>query len=351
LAGRLVIEKTRQGQPYSLKYAPPASPGDLSADYLPVGGARHDALGPYDLDLHASTIRNRGGNWLPVRVLAEAEYLRLARVAREAHDAAAAAAWAAESHKPGGQRQYFGFDEISNALARSPRRLEVDSAEHHRILHDLADWVRRGKFGASDVVILSGDPPDFVPISRLLPSEILVTRDTLIRRPVECTLEPLAIVHPATLSETLFLRCRAARQYIENSALEGALRVLKEWFPETVAIGTKSSTAHEDKPGGSLHADISTNEEASRTGQRRAAYRGALDSWMAQQQLPVLQKMAATAIARELKSHCEQRLPGVVPLLPKRLRSMEGVIERIIKRRVEALRTQNRSHKSAGKGQ
>jgi hypothetical protein len=84
LAGRLVIEKTRQGQPYSLKYAPPASPGDLSADYLPVGEARHDALGPYDLDLRASTIRNRGGSWLPARVVsgieAEAEYLRLARV-------------------------------------------------------------------------------------------------------------------------------------------------------------------------------------------------------------------------------------------------------------------------------
>jgi hypothetical protein len=355
LAGRLVIEKTRQGPPYSLKYAPPASPGDLSADYLPVGEARHDALGPYDLDLRASTIRNRGGSWLPARVVsgieAEAEYLRLARVAREAHDAAAAAAWAAESHKPEVQRQYFGFDEIANALARRPGRLEVDSAEHQRILHDLVDWVRRGKSGASDVVILSGDPPDFVPLSPLVPSEVLVTRDTLIHRSGGCTLGPLANVHLATPSETLFLQCHAARQYLENSALEGALRVLKEWFPETVAIGKESSTAHEDKPGGSLHADISTDEEASCTGQRRAAYRGALDSWMAQQQLSVLQKMGATAIAREFKSHCEQRLPGVVPLFPKRLRSMQGVIERIIRRRVEALRTQNRSHKSAGNGQ
>ena len=148
----------------------------------------------------------------------------MTRLAQEAQDAAAAAAWAAERHKRERKRHYFGFDEISYALARRPGRLEVDSAERDRILHDLADWVRRGKFGASDVVILSGDPPDFVPLTPLLPSEILVTLDkTLIRRHGVCPPGPIRISHLATPSETLFLRRRAARQYIQDSALEGKI--------------------------------------------------------------------------------------------------------------------------------
>jgi hypothetical protein len=84
---------------------------------------------------------------------------------------------------------------------------------------------------------------------------------------------------------------------------------------------------------------------------RRGAYRGALDSWMAKQNLSVLQRMEPAGIAREFKAYCDQELPGLIRLLPKRLRSMEGAIERIIKRRVEAQRTQNRSAKAIGNGQ
>jgi hypothetical protein len=154
------------------------------------------------------------------------------RLAREARDAAAAAAWAAERRKPEGKRHYFGFDEIALALARRPGRLEVDVAEHNRILRHLADWVRRDKFDAPDVVVLSGYPPDFVPLAPLLPVEILVTPGTLIRRRGEGPPGPIAVTHLATPSETLYLRRRAARQYVENSTLEGAARVMREWFPE-----------------------------------------------------------------------------------------------------------------------
>jgi hypothetical protein len=79
---------------------------------------------------------------------------------------------------------------------------------------------------------------------------------------------------------------------------------------------------------------------------RRGAYRGALDSWMAKQDLPILQKMGPAGIAGEFKSYCDEELPKLITLLPKRIRSMEGEIERIIKRRVDVTRARNRRPKS-----
>ena len=79
---------------------------------------------------------------------------------------------------------------------------------------------------------------------------------------------------------------------------------------------------------------------------RRSAYRSALEAWMARQDLGILQKMEPAAIAREFKTHCEQRLPELISLLPKRLRSMEHVIETIIERRrakAVRLRSANKS--------
>jgi hypothetical protein len=61
--------------------------------------------------------------------------------------------------------------------------------------------------------------------------------------------------------------------------------------------------------------------------------------------------MGLSAISLEFKSHCEQHLPGMVPLLPKRLRSMERVIERIIARRVAVARTESSSSTRASKRQ
>jgi hypothetical protein len=113
----------------------------------------------------------------------------------------------------------------------------------------------------------------------------------------------------------------------------------------------KSSTADQKERSGRRHADISPPEKLPNANKQRAAYRAALSAWMAPQQLPHLQRMGLAAISLEFKSHCEQHLPRMVPLLPRRLRSIEPVIERIINRRVEAGRTQNRGSKSAGNGQ
>jgi hypothetical protein len=72
---------------------------------------------------------------------------------------------------------------------------------------------------------------------------------------------------------------------------------------------------------------------------------------MAPQQLLILQRMGPAAIAHAFRSHCERALPELMPLLPMRLRSMECVIERIIQRRGEALRSKNRNATSADNGQ
>ena len=69
---------------------------------------------------------------------------------------------------------------------------------------------------------------------------------------------------------------------------------------------------------------------------RRGVYFDALDEWMAGVRINTLRRMAPGAIAIKFKLYCERERPELLPLLPKRLRSMEPTIGRIIKRRVEA---------------
>jgi hypothetical protein len=116
-------------------------------------------------------------------------------------------------------------------------------------------------------------------------------------------------------------------------------------------VGEKSSTDDEDEPNSYLHAAIGPQETRPGVGSQRMAYRGPLEAWMAQQELPVLRKMGPAAIASAFKSYSEQHSPELVPLLPKRLRSMENVIERIINRRIDAVRTKPRRPNPAGNGQ
>jgi hypothetical protein len=112
-----------------------------------------------------------------------------------------------------------------------------------------------------------------------------------------------------------------------------------------------SATDDEDEPNSYFHAAIGPQERRLAVGPQRVAYRGPLEAWMAQQELPVLRRMGPAAIAPAFKSHCEEHLPELVPLLPKRLRSMKNVIERIIKRRIDAVRTKPRGPNPAGNGQ
>jgi hypothetical protein len=329
LAAHLIIEKTKPDHPYILEFVPLASDDDLRANYRRVGEARHEGLGPYDFDIRNSSIRSPGGNWLPVRILGgievEAKRMLTARLAREARDRAATAAWKAEYAKPMRERQYFRYDEIGDALAKDSESPEIDSAKRDRIVGDLSDWTIRGEFdssGDSEVVVLSGEPPFFLPLGPVPPGGILADPDGLI------------------------LKRNACRRYLRNSSLERAPRLLRNWFPEAVSEmqspeGKKNLPNNGESEPASPVALVTSASAKEDDRSSRGAYRGALDLWMAQKKLPVLRRMGAAAIAREFKAYCDQALPGLVPLLPKRLRSMHGVIDRIIKRRVEVARAQN----------
>jgi hypothetical protein len=216
LAAQLIIEKTKPEQPYILEYAPPASDDDLSADYRGVGEARHERLGPYDFDIRDSLIRSPGGNWLPARILGgiqvAAKRMRTARLAREARDRAAVAAWGAECAKPMRERQYFRFGDIADALAKDPESLEINTVKRDRIVDDLSDWTIRGEFdlsGDSEGLVLSGEPPFFLPFGPVAPGGILA--------------DP----------EWLILRREACERYLRKSSLQRAPGLLRDWFPET----------------------------------------------------------------------------------------------------------------------
>jgi hypothetical protein len=125
-----------------------------------------------------------------------------------------------------------------------------------------------------------------------------------------------------------------------NEAAEGVEPggVLK---PAPDAAIHKAITAAYDnaKTASAEQTDLPSDEKrVSNTRKRRGAYRGRLNSWMATQELGVLQKMGPAGIAREFETHCEHQLPELFSLLPKRRRSMESEVERIIKRRLEAAR-------------
>jgi hypothetical protein len=343
LAANLIIENTKPGRPYLLEYAPPALHGsDLSANYLRVGAARHEGLGLYDFDIRNSSIRSPGGNWLPARILGgiglEAQGTAAVRLASAENDEAATAAWATRLAKPFRERDLFGQVEIAEHLTWKSV-LEPDDAKRDRILLDLDEWTSRGHFnlsGESELVIKIPKPPYFRVIG---PNDII---------DVPSEFEGLR-VHNA---QFLYLRRPACRRYIEaNLSLENTPRLLREWFPEPIAVGEKSSTDDKDEPNSYLQAPTGPQERRPGLGPQRVAYRGPLEAWMAQQELPVLRRMGPAAIAPAFKSHCEQHLPELVPLLPKRLRSMENVIERIIKRRIDAVRTKPRGTNPAGNGQ
>jgi hypothetical protein len=75
---------------------------------------------------------------------------------------------------------------------------------------------------------------------------------------------------------------------------------------------------------------------------RRGQYLGALNEWLAPKHIDILRRTSPDALARDFKLYCERERQEVLPLLPKRLRSMEPTIEQIIERRVNAVKSRQR---------
>jgi hypothetical protein len=82
--------------------------------------------------------------------------------------------------------------------------------------------------------------------------------------------------------------------------------------------GTKPNSDPFELPAGALNDRV-----------RRRAYKGPLAKWMGLKNIKLLRRMHPSDIAAEYKLYCETERPQLLPLLPKRLRSMEGTIERI----------------------
>ena len=244
------------------------------------------------------------------------------------------------------RRRWLSFEEIADWCAREPGSVRRTEGLRAQAYADLRDAMLAGEFGhgaGSRVLYFHPDPGAIEERLRLAPAGLrtwldfygaddpLITTQILSRCWLPHDLcrqwfERQGLVWPSAFDPATLRRAPTA----------SAKRSLTTRF---AATREKWSIADQEERSGSLHADTSPPEKPPNAGKQRAAYRAALSAWMAPQQLPHLQRMGPAAISLEFKSHCERHSPGIVPLLPKRLRSMEGVIERIIKRRVEALRT------------
>jgi hypothetical protein len=128
-----------------------------------------------------------------------------------------------------------------------------------------------------------------------------------------------------------------------DGGIIGQLRTQRD----TARAEREAQAAPADKrqdDGGELARSFA--EQSKPPQRRRAAYGGPLEGWMANVPVEQLRRMGLAAIANEFKRHCEEKCPELLPLLPKRLRSMEPLIERIIVRRVAALESRAKEKKN-----
>jgi hypothetical protein len=118
------------------------------------------------------------------------------------------------------------------------------------------------------------------------------------------------------------------------------LSSLLTWYESNPPeLAAKSSLATEPTETGSVEP----------SSPQRGAYRGALAAWLAARPLATFQRMTANAIASNFKRYCEQKRPDLLPLLPKRLRSMEPFIERIVADRVANPKAEHAKTKAANR--
>jgi hypothetical protein len=176
---------------------------------------------------------------------------------REAAWRAANTKWLIETQKPLRDREQFQVGEIAQALARQHGRLEVDDLERQRIVIDLFEWITRGEFNETDVLMLSGQPELFAPFLPAYQAQVEAAETTKGQEKLWHEFRPCGADRPAIALpgegaaptsleralapvmyrlfvdinvEAIVLRRHAARRYLEGCALGGAQRVLRDWF-------------------------------------------------------------------------------------------------------------------------
>ena len=138
-------------------------------------------------------------------------------------------------------REQFYIEEIAQELSRRPRRLEMDHLERRRIVGNLFQWIQRGEFSDSEVMMLTRKPELFGPFMPEYRSvreeaardgiEFLVDLDRGVKYPaLEYKYKPIEINVGA-----IFLQRAAAQRYLKQCGLESAQRVLIEWFPDLIS--------------------------------------------------------------------------------------------------------------------
>ena len=126
-----------------------------------------------------------------------------------------------------------------------------------------------------------------------------------------------------------------------------AFRVWPEVEPLWPEIDlTGEPTVEIEVQGSATGATLSSGGTTSGVGRKRGAYRVPLEEWLEPWDIKKLRRISPAALAAGFREHCEQHRPDVLELLPRRNRSMEPLIERIIKRRLAFAKAQK-----AAKGQ
>jgi hypothetical protein len=108
------------------------------------------------------------------------------------------------------RRELFICGQLAAGLARLPGRLEFEEAEAYRILHQITVWYARGEFAADEVLVIFGEPPQLRPL-----------------REIE---EQGAKISTFEWREGIMLTRAACKRYLERSTLQGAPRLIREWF-------------------------------------------------------------------------------------------------------------------------
>jgi hypothetical protein len=115
---------------------------------------------------------------------------------------------------------------------------------------------------------------------------------------------------------------------LKSAVIIGAELVWPEFRAELIRTGLPACAEPNPDP-----TELLTSDPRFKQRRRKAAYKGALAVWMAPQNLGLLRRMGSEKIASGFRSYCETKRTELLPLLPKRLRSMHGPIERIMKER------------------
>jgi hypothetical protein len=147
--------------------------------------------------------------------------------------------WLSDSRRPLRDRDHFQVQEIAEAIARLPERLEVDRQLCRSVVIDLFQWICRKEFTDDEVLFLVGKPQltaPFLPTLQAYSEAPAETAERLSPDPESGARWPVFESRPHIRGTVhvnvgaIILTRAATRRYLDCCNLPGARRVLNEWF-------------------------------------------------------------------------------------------------------------------------